>query len=189
VLLVALAVAWLPLFGHIAVSEVSFAIKTVRNRTSAFVSLELSSLLCCAELLHVGCQYGWQWHLVYSCTLSHHDANGPASVLPLCHCLTNPTATFSFVASRSCTVPKGRKKGEQQQQQQRINPVEEFGRQLEAAGFAKHGQETMISGVTGQEMPCDIYIGLVYYQRLRHMVSDKFQVGVVLLLATALCLY
>jgi hypothetical protein len=73
-------------------------------------------------------------------------------------------------------VPKGRKKGEQEQQQ-RINPVEEFGKQLEAAGFAKHGQETMISGVTGQEMPCNIYIGLVYYQRLRHMVSDKFQVG------------
>lgn len=32
-----------------------------------------------------------------------------------------------------------------------------------------------------QEMPCDIYIGLVYYQRLRHMVSDKFQVRVPLL--------
>jgi len=37
-------------------------------------------------------------------------------------------------------------------------------------------QEKMISGVTGEEMPCDIYIGVVYYQRLRHMVSDKFQV-------------
>lgn len=35
----------------------------------------------------------------------------------------------------------------------------------------------MISGVTGEEMPCDIYIGVVYYQRLRHMVSDKFQVS------------
>lgn len=38
-------------------------------------------------------------------------------------------------------------------------------------------QEKMISGVTGEEMPCDIYIGVVYYQRLRHMVSDKFQVS------------
>mmetsp|Transcript_29470 Transcript_29470/g.65271 ORF Transcript_29470/g.65271 Transcript_29470/m.65271 type:complete len:527 (+) Transcript_29470:3-1583(+) len=56
------------------------------------------------------------------------------------------------------------------------NPVEVFGQYLEAAGFARAGQETMISGVTGEEMPCDIFIGLVYYQRLRHMVSDKFQV-------------
>ena len=34
----------------------------------------------------------------------------------------------------------------------------------------------MISGVTGEEFKADIFIGLVYYQRLRHMVSDKFQV-------------
>jgi DNA-directed RNA polymerase beta subunit len=59
---------------------------------------------------------------------------------------------------------------------QRSNPAEEFGAALEAAGYAKYGTETMISGLTGEEMPCDIYIGLVYYQRLRHMVSDKFQV-------------
>lgn len=72
--------------------------------------------------------------------------------------------------SCSCTTPgKGG-------QSERINPVEEFGQQLEAAGFAKYGQEKMISGVTGEEMACDIYIGVVYYQRLRHMVSDKFQV-------------
>ena len=30
----------------------------------------------------------------------------------------------------------------------------------------------MISGLIGQEMP---FVGLVYYQHLRHMVSDKFQ--------------
>ena len=35
--------------------------------------------------------------------------------------------------------------------------------------------ESLISGVTGEEFSADIYIGPVYYQRLRHMVSDKFQ--------------
>lgn len=52
----------------------------------------------------------------------------------------------------------------------------EFGKQLEEAGFTRNGGEVMISGVTGEPFPVDIYIGVVYYQRLRHMVSDKFQV-------------
>ena len=34
----------------------------------------------------------------------------------------------------------------------------------------------MVSGFTGEAFEVDIYVGLVYYQRLRHMVSDKFQV-------------
>ena len=34
----------------------------------------------------------------------------------------------------------------------------------------------MYSGITGQEFAADIYIGVVFYQRLRHMVLDKFQV-------------
>lgn len=38
--------------------------------------------------------------------------------------------------------------------------------------------ETMISGYTGEAFRTDIFIGPVYYQRLRHMVSDKFQVSV-----------
>lgn len=49
------------------------------------------------------------------------------------------------------------------------------GDHLEKAGFSRHGRETMTCGITGEEMECDIYMGLVYYQRLRHMVSDKFQ--------------
>ena len=57
-----------------------------------------------------------------------------------------------------------------------VDPCEEFSRALEAAGFARNGGEVMISGVTGEAFPVDIYIGVVYYQRLRHMVSDKFQV-------------
>ncbi|KAJ3197967.1 hypothetical protein HDU82_001337, partial [Entophlyctis luteolus] len=51
-----------------------------------------------------------------------------------------------------------------------------FGEELKAAGFNYHGNEPMYSGVTGQEFKADIYIGVVYYQRLRHMVSDKYQV-------------
>jgi DNA-directed RNA polymerase I subunit RPA2 len=34
----------------------------------------------------------------------------------------------------------------------------------------------MYSGITGEEFQADIYLGVVYYQRLRHMVNDKFQV-------------
>lgn len=55
------------------------------------------------------------------------------------------------------------------------DPVKTFGDCLEKAGLNRFGTETMINGLTGEEMKCDIYIGLVYYQRLRHMVSDKFQ--------------
>lgn len=38
------------------------------------------------------------------------------------------------------------------------------------------GNEPMYSGINGQELQADIYFGVVYYQRLRHMVKDKFQV-------------
>ena len=33
----------------------------------------------------------------------------------------------------------------------------------------------MYSGIYGNMMKAEIYIGVVYYQRLRHMVSDKSQ--------------
>jgi DNA-directed RNA polymerase I subunit RPA2 len=51
-----------------------------------------------------------------------------------------------------------------------------FGEQLMKAGYNYHGNEPMYSGITGTEFDADIYIGVVYYQRLRHMVNDKFQV-------------
>ena len=54
--------------------------------------------------------------------------------------------------------------------------VEYFGEQLKLAGYNYHGNEPMYSGITGEELAADIYIGVVYYQRLRHMVYDKFQV-------------
>lgn len=55
-------------------------------------------------------------------------------------------------------------------------PADYFGEQLKLAGYNYHGNEPMYSGATGEELRADIYIGCVYYQRLRHMVNDKFQV-------------
>ncbi|GMM31362.1 DNA-directed RNA polymerase I core subunit [Martiniozyma asiatica (nom. inval.)] len=55
-------------------------------------------------------------------------------------------------------------------------PADYFGEQLKAAGYNYHGNEPLYSGATGEELRVDIYIGVVYYQRLRHMVNDKFQV-------------
>jgi len=51
-----------------------------------------------------------------------------------------------------------------------------FGHQLMKAGYNYYGNEPMYSGITGEELAADIYIGVVYYQRLRHMVNDKYQV-------------
>ncbi|CAL9133487.1 unnamed protein product [Musa textilis] len=54
--------------------------------------------------------------------------------------------------------------------------VDELGPMLTSYGFNYHGVEVLYSGVYGTELTCEIFIGPVYYQRLRHMVSDKFQV-------------
>ncbi|OEL31517.1 DNA-directed RNA polymerase I subunit 2, partial [Dichanthelium oligosanthes] len=54
--------------------------------------------------------------------------------------------------------------------------VDDLGPMLASYGFNYHGTEILYSGFFGTEMECAIFIGPVYYQRLRHMVSDKFQV-------------
>jgi len=54
--------------------------------------------------------------------------------------------------------------------------IDHFARQLEEAGYNYYGTETMYSGVSGVEMKAEIFFGIIHYQRLRHMVSDKFQV-------------
>ena len=51
-----------------------------------------------------------------------------------------------------------------------------FGSQLLKTGYNYYGNEPMYSGITGEELRADIYVGVVYYQRLRHMVNDKYQV-------------
>ncbi|EFN88780.1 DNA-directed RNA polymerase I subunit RPA2 [Harpegnathos saltator] len=54
--------------------------------------------------------------------------------------------------------------------------IDYFGKLLEHAGYNYYGTERMYSGVDGREMNADIFFGIVHYQRLRHMVSDKWQV-------------
>ena len=43
--------------------------------------------------------------------------------------------------------------------------------QLHASRYPAMGREVMYSGITGERLDGAVYIGLVYYQRLRHMVQ------------------
>jgi DNA-directed RNA polymerase I subunit RPA2 len=54
--------------------------------------------------------------------------------------------------------------------------INHFGELLQKAGYNYYGEEVLYSGVNGQEMKVQIFFGIVYYQRLRHMIADKFQV-------------
>ncbi|XP_049851716.1 DNA-directed RNA polymerase I subunit RPA2-like [Schistocerca gregaria] len=50
-------------------------------------------------------------------------------------------------------------------------PTDFFGRELIKAGYNYYGNEIMYSGITGTKLHADIFIGIVYYQRLRHMIT------------------
>jgi DNA-directed RNA polymerase II subunit RPB2 len=44
---------------------------------------------------------------------------------------------------------------------------------LESFGFERHGDEVLYSGITGEQIKCNIFIGPTYMLRLKHMVADK----------------
>ena len=51
--------------------------------------------------------------------------------------------------------------------------VEELEAQLREMGFSFDGKETMYHGMTGKKMQAKIYIGNMYYLKLKYMVKNK----------------
>ena len=51
--------------------------------------------------------------------------------------------------------------------------VEDIAQELKTFGFQQHGNETMYSPYTGKPIHAKIFMGPIYYQRLKHMVDDK----------------
>ena len=52
-------------------------------------------------------------------------------------------------------------------------PVEQLEASLKEFGFRYDGKETMYDGVTGKKLDVKIYIGTIYYLKLKYMVSNK----------------
>ncbi|MGB9718998.1 MAG: DNA-directed RNA polymerase subunit B [Candidatus Anstonellales archaeon] len=56
------------------------------------------------------------------------------------------------------------------------NKEEEYTKILKEAGFDEYGEEVMYDGETGKPLKVKIFMGVVYYQRLHHLVSNKMHV-------------
>tara|TARA_Y100000310_G_scaffold75462_1_gene71754 strand:+ start:11302 stop:13107 length:1806 start_codon:yes stop_codon:yes gene_type:complete len=54
-------------------------------------------------------------------------------------------------------------------------PEEKLRKELLSLGFMESGVETMYNGETGEQMTSKIYVGNMYYLKLKHMVANKIQ--------------
>lgn len=53
------------------------------------------------------------------------------------------------------------------------NVVDKLCRDLKTCGYQEHGNEFMMNGMTGKPFHTEIFIGPTYYQRLKHLISNK----------------
>ena len=51
--------------------------------------------------------------------------------------------------------------------------INDISKELLNIGYEQHGNEIMYNGLTGEQITTEIFIGPVFYQRLKHMVNDK----------------
>jgi DNA-directed RNA polymerase II subunit RPB2 len=51
--------------------------------------------------------------------------------------------------------------------------IKDISKELLKVGFEMNGNEVLYNGFTGEQIKSDVFIGPVFYQRLKHMVSDK----------------
>jgi DNA-directed RNA polymerase II subunit RPB2 len=53
------------------------------------------------------------------------------------------------------------------------NRISDLKTEMTLRGFEPHGHEILYNGETGEMMEADVFMGPIYYQRLKHMVEDK----------------
>ena len=51
--------------------------------------------------------------------------------------------------------------------------VDTITKELQKLGYESNGNEIMYNALSGEQLPCSIFIGPAFYQRLKHMVNDK----------------
>ena len=51
--------------------------------------------------------------------------------------------------------------------------VKDICKELQKVGYESNGNEILYNGLTGEQIETSVFLGPVFYQRLKHMVSDK----------------
>jgi DNA-directed RNA polymerase II subunit RPB2 len=51
--------------------------------------------------------------------------------------------------------------------------VDDISKKLLSLGYEASGNELLYNGLTGEQVECSVFMGPVFYQRLKHMVNDK----------------